>query len=122
MSGNQRDMGASSALAAGASSPSGSVPTGAWKSVVFWGPVIEVDGVRPDWLADQEPFVWVKTYRWLEHHKGPACYSPPFCARTSDWCWSHRDGDPCIRAIRLPVGHPAYASASGKPLTSSREG
>jgi hypothetical protein len=74
----------------------------------FWGPEIAVDGVRPEWLGEQEPFVWLKTRKWLEHFRKPVMYGEPFATSTRFWAWRHSDGRPCIRAIRLPADHPAY--------------
>jgi hypothetical protein len=89
--------------------PSGFDPS---RDDAFWGPEIVVNGIVPAWLARQEPFVWVRTYRWLEHFRLPLSYEPPFSADTSQWCWKHSDGHPCIRAIRLPADHPAYSRDS----------
>jgi hypothetical protein len=79
-----------------------------------WGPEIVVNGVRPEWLGEQEPFVWVRTIRWLDHFKSKLSYAAPFVPSTRQWGWKHTSGAPCIRAIRLPADHPAYSRDSGR--------
>lgn len=69
---------------------------------IIWGDPIEVNGVRPEWLADDVRHLFLDAEnKWY--------------GNLVDWVISEHDGDwSDVRAIRLPVGHPAYlALANG---------
>jgi hypothetical protein len=82
----------------------------------FWGPEIVTNGVCPEWLKGQEPYLWPRTSGgWLDHYKCRTDYGDPFAETTRGWAWRHRDGEPNILAIRLPADHPAYAGLAPTP-------
>lgn len=72
---------------------------------ITWGDPIEVNGVRLKWLR-QSDIIAIKTAAgWVSVHYGDADRDG---SSIDDWAWSHRDGTPCITAIRLPADHFAY--------------
>lgn len=61
-----------------------------------WGEAIEVNGVRPDWLRDDEVVYW-------SHAKSSAQIN------ASGLAWSGQPGfDNAVEDIRLPADHPYY--------------
>ena len=72
-------------------------------SDITWGPAIEVNGVRPKWLADD-----VRVYKQHDYPADPSLHE--------DWqnLPAHQVGWDTASRIRLPVSHPAYlALANG---------
>jgi len=63
---------------------------------IVWGAGIVVNGVRPDWLEDDE-YITIKQYGgdWID-------YGPKQTAQ--DWYW------PPIKFIKLPADHPYYTA------------
>lgn len=61
-----------------------------------WGEAIEVNGVRPDWLRDDEVVDW-------SHHKSSGR------VHAAGLAWADQPGyDNAVKAIRLPADHPYY--------------
>lgn len=61
-----------------------------------WGEVIEVNGVRPDWLRDDEVVDW-------SHHKSSGR------VHAAGLAWAGQPGyDNAVKTIRLPADHPYY--------------
>lgn len=56
---------------------------------IVWGPEIQVNGKRPEWLTDQDTFAW---------------YGSSYRGKSHDW-----DG---VGTIRLPADHPHYRQPS----------
>lgn len=78
------------------------------RDAVQWGPEIAVEGVKPDWLT-QNDVVRLKTgVGWTSVHTGryDRVSSP-----IEDWAWTFRGGSANILAIALPADHPHYSQA-----------
>lgn len=75
-----------------------------------WGDPIECNGVRPDWLRGRQPLsvdtgIGPGDYWLYENARDYESDAP-----VEDWAWSHSDGAPNIRRIKLPADHPAYVA------------
>lgn len=66
---------------------------------IEWGPEIEVDGVRPDWLKDDDIAMYGQSGDWLKYPTDPVGY-----------LWDQ------ITHIRLPADHWYYSKPKTEPF------
>ncbi len=77
---------------------------------INWGEAIQVDGVRPEWLRDDE-LVWFRCHDGYEDCDGNTIGHLNGRGSSTDW-FTPDAGDDMIVSIRLPADHPYYLATS----------